>query len=392
MSVAPIIPGRTMAATAPRPEAAPQNGASKPKHTVYRAVDLVPRIVAGANAPRVETPFVKLNKRLGGGFHLHTVTAIISGVGLGKTALGLQIAAHHAETGPALYYGLELTPEQLAARVIAQRTGLAWREVLGGGIDAVQMHEVLAPLNLYLMARAPDPIAAIAEGLETAMASVEGVPMLVVDYIQLLADIVQARGDMRVATMTAVWGLHRLTEGRPMVTVAISQSSRSGARAIAEATGDASDLVGAGAETAAIEASAANELVLAFTKKDDADQHSVTVNVAKARFGATGKVGFAFHGPSGTWTESDEVPVTPATLERRQQILESLRLADGPLSKNKIRARDDERTGKEKQYVKGSKAVVNAEIEEMVRLRMLRESGGAFWLGERVPPPDGSEV
>ena len=329
---------------------------SIPPPRITAAADLVPEIISTSTMPRVKTPFPRLNARLGD-LRLSTSTNIISTFGGGKTALVLQMSAFHALSAPVLFYAGEVPPYQLSGRVVAQQLGLVHREVLDGLVPEADMRAVLAPLDLTFVHRTRAPMMAVKKAYETA--AQRGVVMLVIDYVQLLADLSKT-DNARVATMRALEDLKEFTESNPLVTLLVSQGSRNAGRTMQSASGEASELMGMGAETSAIERDAANELTLAYMKRDDQVEHDVTMNCSKVRFGATGKIGFKFNGATGLWTEQDRAPLTHAQEERRDAICTSLRAAGGPLSKNKIRDRDG------KVWVKGDKAAVNREIDAMV--------------------------
>jgi replicative DNA helicase len=355
------------------PPATPDDQQEKrPRVEVTRAVDLVPRIREQSRRPKLSTGFDRLDAMVNG-FRARTVTALVAGVGQGKTSFALQVAARHAESSPVVYVGLELTREQLVTRIIGQRTGTAWHKVADGELSDAEMAAVLEPLALYLPARADDPPAAVHAGYEIATSRHAGLPLLVIDYVQLLAKV---GTDMRLATMDAVRQVLLLTEETDLVTWVLSQGSRTSAKLMRDGGGKAAeDFVAVGAETAAIEASAANELVFAFRKKDGEAEHQVTVHVAKARMGQTGRLGYRFHGPTGRWTEMERPPLTEKQEERREQIRNSLRnVSGGPLSRNTIRERDG------KKWVDGNKSDVLKEIDAMLKEGQLREAGGGIWI------------
>ena len=349
---------------------------SDPHATVLRASDLVQRILEQASRPKLVSGFPRLDQMVNG-FRARSVTAVVAGIGQGKTSFALQIAAKHAEAAPVVYLGLELTREQLVARIIGQRTQRPWWEVLDAKIDAARMTEVLAPLALYLPERSDNPRAAIERALDVSQRERSGLPLIVIDYVQLMA---HAAPDMRVATLAAVRSVLAMTEQADIVTWILSQGSRASAKLMREGGAQAAeDFVGVGAETSAIEASAANQLVLSFRKRDGQDVHDVTLNIAKARFGRTGRVGFRFDGPTGLWTEMERAPLTEAQERRREQIIDSLRAA-GPgarLNKSTIRKRNGET------WVRGSKTNVNPDIDSMAKDGLLQRTEGSFGCRDR---------
>jgi hypothetical protein len=267
-----------------------------------RIVDLVPAIYADAKLPWVTTPWKSLDEALDGGLPVGSVTYVVAGTGRGKTSFAAQVGTHHAKTMPVVYYMGELSPQKLAARVVAQRTRQPWGDVLRGRVPQEQARRVLEPLDLRVVARSEDPAAAI----EAALDACEGGPgpgpvMLVVDYVQLLADEVGEK-DLRLSTIAAVRWLTRLTADRGLITVVLSQTSRlTAAHLRADNDIKAEDGVGAAAETSRIENDADNLLTLRIRDDDG----NAEILVGKARFRGPSKVGMKFHGSSGLWEERD---------------------------------------------------------------------------------------
>lgn len=290
-----------------------------------RAVDVLGDLAAEAALPYVSTGLSCLDEQLGGGLRARTMTLLVAGTGRGKTSLAAQIGAQHAERAPALYYSAELTPAQLVARVLAQRTGRSWREVLAGGLSDAAMRGVLDPLSLFVMGRVPDPVAALEAAADGLLARGEGVPLLVIDYAQLVADVT---AEMRLSVMDAVRGVHRLTESRDVATLLLAQGNRASSRAMRQGDGGATEFVNAGAETAALEQSASTVLALLYQPEDGAIEHDVTVAIAKSRYGAPGKVGLRFHGPSGLWEPLHAAPPPPAERGRRDEVLAVLHASE----------------------------------------------------------------
>lgn len=311
---------RTDSAESPKPD---DDKAQANARLGQRVSTLVDAVIDQSKIEPVPTPFSQLNYKLGGGLEPATSNLVNAPTGGGKTSFALQVAAYHAErTGPCIWYGAELTKPQITARLVAQRTGLSWRKALSGNVSAEQMHEVLDPLNLYLIGPQRDPLAAIKATLDEVTKEVSGVPMLVVDYIQLLAAV---GTDQRLAMMSTVRAIHRLTEDRGLVTVVLSQVSRGNSDKIKQGSGNAADFVATGAETSELERSAATVMVLSFDPQDDVDTHEVTLMLSKARFGGGTKIGLRFHGPSGKWDEAERVPLSRGEVDREAEIMETIR-------------------------------------------------------------------
>lgn len=287
-----------------------------------RVVDLVDEILAEARLPFIPTGLEGLDFALGGGLRARMLHVVVAGSGKGKTSLAVQIAALHSEHGPALYYSGELTRGQLAARLIGQRTHASWREVLRGGVARDLMVETLAPLELDVLRACPDPIGSIGRAVDEMIARGHGVPLVVIDYAQLLADI---GPDMRLATMTAVRLLKAMVENRNVVILLLSQGSRPSARAMAKGGGSPEDYIDAAAESSDIEKAASTVIVLTYANGGSGEQE-VTAQIAKQRLGGPGRVGLVFDGPSGRWSDLGRLPAPTVDRATEELIARLLQL------------------------------------------------------------------
>ena len=340
------------------------------------AVDIIPDLAAEAALPMVPSGFGKLDNLLGGGLAARTMTELIGPTGSGKTSLAAQIGALHAESSPVLFYSGELTAAQLVARILAQRTGRSWRRVLRLELDERTMRDVLRGLNLYILGRSENPLLDIAAAAAQLAARGAGVPLAIVDYAQLVADVGE---NMRLAVMQSVRALHRLTETTDLAMLLLAQGSRASSRAMHEAAGSAEDYVDAGAETAQLEQAAANVIALLGSRPDGAAEWDVTAAVSKARYGRTGKVELRFAGSSWQWTELEELPTTESEKARDLEI-ETIVLghpaecdccAGKPLSITALNY-------KARHKVAGNKTQITASVRRVERHGRIRNEGGAL--------------
>ena len=259
--------------------------------------DLVPLIVAESKLPWVSTPWPTLDEALGGGLPVGTLTVVTAGTGRGKTSFAAQLGAHHGKGAPCVYYMGELSKQKLAARVVAQRRRLPWRDVLRGQVPEAEMRRVLTGLDLRILAKTEEPAEVIEAALDRA-AERGGPVMLVIDYTQLLTDLDDR--DTRIATTRVVRWLLKTTVARGLITIALAQTSRLNAAHLrAEHEMRAEDAVGTAAESSAFEQDADNVLTLRIRN----DEGEAEILVAKARLRGPGKVGMKFHGASGRWEE-----------------------------------------------------------------------------------------
>lgn len=282
-----------------------------------RIVRVVDEIIAEAALPVISTGFLGLDTQLGGGLRARMLHVIVAGSGKGKTSLSVQIAARHAEHSPVLYYSGELTRAQLAARLIGQRTNHSWREVLRGQVDRAAMVNVLQPLEFDILRGCPEPVTMITLAADEMLSRGHGVPLIVVDYAQIVADV---GNDPRLNLMMAIRQLTALVESRDIVLLLLSQGSRPSARAMRNGGGNTEDYVDAGAETSDIEKAASTVIALVYASADGVATHEVTAMIAKQRLGGPCKVGLKFHGPSGRWEDLGHAPESPAAKKKAERV------------------------------------------------------------------------
>jgi hypothetical protein len=282
---------------------APPAGAIPDAATV---LELIPQMRIEAELPVVHLPFDKLDAKIGG-LRVHSTTLLIGGTGKGKSSLAGQISVHHARHyGPVIYYVGEMTRSLVVARIVGQVLGRSWIDVADGKVPDAEIARALGSFPLLFVKRSDEPIAAIIRACKRAEdLGWQGIPLVVVDYIQLLASL---GADMRVSTMGAVRDLQHFVEDAPVIALSLSQASRPSAAKLRAGVVQAEDAADTGAETAELERGATNILAISFASKDDAVEHPATVLLGKGRFGGGAKFGFIFRGDIGLWTPTDKPP------------------------------------------------------------------------------------
>lgn len=345
--------------------------------------------------PMFETPFKQLNDKLGGGFTVHSLNLLIAGVGKGKSSIAGEFAAHHALTQPVIFYVGEMTPVHVAARIIGQLVAkknpelkLSWLKVLKGEIPIEQMQEAVSSLKLYLVRRSPHPIEAIKQVHKDLVARYPGcTPLLVVDYIQLLAEVGK---DMRVSTMQIVRDVQQLIEREQLIGLILSQSSRVNSKRIREGQGNAEDLGDTGAETAELERGATTVMVLSYQSKDDEDEHKVNMVLAKSRFGGGTRLGFVFNGKTGIWTPTDRPHADDAHAQRCEDILLQMTIHEAGKCQNGLGSCGKPMTSsvfraskkKSAHVVSGNAQAITTAIQDLKEFGKIREVGGCLVLTE----------
>src|SRR6202166_4494963 len=183
-----------------------------------------------------------------GGLQPSDLVIVAGRPGMGKTALATNIAynvakAHRAEVqadgtmksvngGIVGFFSCEMSAEQLATRIIAERTGIPSSTIRRGGITEVDFEKIrdysieLQSLPLYV-----DETGSLSILLLTARARrltrQKGVDLIVVDYIQLLQGSGKRGNDNRVQEVTEITtSLKALAKELNVPIIALSQLSR----------------------------------------------------------------------------------------------------------------------------------------------------------------------
>lgn len=249
---------------------------------------------------------------------LGSCVIIAGGTGAGKTAFAQCIGEDlAAKSGPVIVVALELGQEAAAARAIASREGLSWKEVLRGGVSRKAM---AAALHDRLIFHDEDcrTIGSLREAIHEARAAYPGEPIaVIIDYAQLWA---LSDPEIRVALGRILEDWRKLAKEERVVLLILSQTSRGAAKDLRDGERTGAQTLDVGAETAQLERGAALTLALGVMgPPDDRGWHNVEVSIGKNRYGAGDRVQAArFHGPSGRWQIQGEArPASEVRAERR---------------------------------------------------------------------------
>lgn len=176
-----------------------------------------------------------------GGLHRSDLVILAGRPGMGKTALATNIAFNAAEAAlgekdpesgaVVAFFSLEMSAEQLALRILAERTGVALEKIRTGEIKAQEFTRfVEESRRLSRMPVHIDDAGALSIGQLRARARrlkrTEGLGLVVVDYLQLLRADGQY-GDNRVQEISEITrGLKALAKELEVPVLALSQLSR----------------------------------------------------------------------------------------------------------------------------------------------------------------------
>ncbi|MBK7536592.1 MAG: hypothetical protein IPI49_14735 [Myxococcales bacterium] len=213
--------------------------------------------------------------------------------GGGKSTLALGILCNHAEySGPAIVVSRELSSAAAAARAGSILADVSWSDVLGksgasGGRSREQAFARLSELSRFsMLAGEHTSLADIKRAISSVRGRFPGQPiMLAVDYLQIM-EAERGGHDIRQNISSIVEALRRLVAHERVVGLMISQMSRLTSRQARAGELVGKDAADAGAESSAIERSAAITLTIGELGEPDAEGwRDVVLNRGKSRYG-----------------------------------------------------------------------------------------------------------
>jgi replicative DNA helicase len=205
------------------------------------AVDIVAAAKQRGGIAGVGTGLHDLDKRLGG-LHRSDLIILAGRPGMGKTALATTMALnaarnhlkHGGDQGAVIgFFSLEMSSEQLAARILSERTLISSEKLRKGTLTEEEFATQLVPamnemaeLPLFIDATGGISIAALRTRARRLKRQ-HGLGMIVVDYLQLVEASNRNRGDNRVQDVSEVSrGLKSLAKELQVPVLALSQLSR----------------------------------------------------------------------------------------------------------------------------------------------------------------------
>jgi replicative DNA helicase len=194
----------------------------------------------------VSTGLIDLDQKLGG-LHPSDLLILAGRPSMGKTALATNIAFHIARNfawepqpdgtkktvngGVVAFFSLEMSPEQLAMRLLAEVSGVSSDRLRKGEIDASEFGRVrdaaleVQEAPLFIDATGGLSISKLAARARRLKRS-SGLDVIVVDYLQLVT-AGDGKTDNRVQEVSAITqGLKALAKELSVPVIALSQLSR----------------------------------------------------------------------------------------------------------------------------------------------------------------------
>ena len=268
----------------------------------------------------LDTGFLALN-RATSGFQKGELIILAARPGIGKSALAMNIATYTCRNTKAnvAYFSLEMSNEQLTARILSSFSGIGFKRIRDGKINSKEMLQLAGAqaevnkLNLYLDVECNTNLDDIRAKC-TKLKREDKLDLIVVDYLQLVTD---PRGGSRQEEVSRVSrGLKKMARDFDCPVLALSQLSRDVEKRNLSASSTSedhepglSDL----RESGSIEQDA--DVVLFLHRPRDkrsdsevrkATNHRTVLIIAKNRQGEQTKIDLIFRGPQFTFREMSE--------------------------------------------------------------------------------------
>ena len=186
----------------------------------------------------VPTGLTALDEKLGG-LHKSDLVILAGRPGMGKTALATNIAFHAAqnimsrqEKSSIAFFSLEMSSEQLSTRILSEQARIKSDDIRLGKITEEEINRYIeTSRNIYSLPLFIDETPAITIATLSNRARrikrLEGISLIVVDYIQLMRSANLNRYDNRVQEVSEITqGLKALAKELKVPVLALSQLSR----------------------------------------------------------------------------------------------------------------------------------------------------------------------
>lgn len=158
-----------------------------------------------AKRPPIPTPWWELNAVLNGGLGRGRLVAIGGRPGLGKSALGLNLAAFAAEHGSSVgVYSLEMPDTEVMQRMMACGAGVPLSELIREEFDleSIPRLKEYGDTNYDMRLRVVDKPSMTVEQVIADARAAGPFDMIVVDYLQLLAPSFKGDRHQQIGHMT----------------------------------------------------------------------------------------------------------------------------------------------------------------------------------------------
>lgn len=271
------------------------------------------------------TGFPELDAKLGGGFCTRQVCGVIGPPSAGKSAWVDTALDAVAKQVPALHVSTELPREEMFVRKACGALGRPWRDGLKGLVSRQEMRDAVLDLNIKLMGCDDldfnDPIGNIAAEAVKFANAVGTMPVIAVDYVQLLARTTDDRMRQKVGELTM--HIRKMSQALDTAVLAVFSTGREFYKAgVLETMREANDptvYLSAAKESGDIEFDCATILFLDVDKTHEGQPKPARGAVARCRVGDIGFWGMRAQLDVGRWF-SDTAAAQEIMAEKRNEV------------------------------------------------------------------------
>lgn len=220
--------------------AAEERGPAKDLGAILdEALDRMERRVVGDERP-IPLPWSNVSAALGGGLWGGTLVTLVGDTGSGKTQWALQAAIHAAEYGaPVCYVGPESGIDQIAARLLALKSGQKWSDLYVGRsdketVDTLRMGyaQAMKALPFHIIGRSarrdePPDVRGIAEWVRRRYPQEKPGTrpfLLVLDFVQIASGL--NRDEIKDMMARTAYDAHQAARDLGGVILLVSTTSR----------------------------------------------------------------------------------------------------------------------------------------------------------------------
>lgn len=258
----------------------------------------------------------------GGGLACRRVCGVCGPPSVGKSAFVASWCLELQKHVPVLHFSTELPRKEAQIRYAAPLLGFPWRDGLKGIIPDELIEQACAPLNVWIIGSddydRDNPLASVRAEALTIREQTGRAPVIVVDYVQMLA---RGSGDQaRHAVGLLTLQLRMLAQELDCPIIAVFSTSRAyyGGKAMdaIRAANDPTAYLAAAKESGEIEYDCGTIIFLDLDKTHEGQPKPALGAVARCRDGQVGFFGLRARLDSGLWTGDPSALAEMAPEER----------------------------------------------------------------------------
>ncbi|BAZ50287.1 replicative DNA helicase DnaB [Nostoc sp. NIES-4103] len=189
---------------------------------------------AGTASPAVSTGFYDLDSLLGGGFRKGRLYVLAARPSVGKSALAGNLALNVAQTSrlPVCIFSLEMSTDEYVQRFLSSESGIENNFLETGRVSNSQWQPLsqaiasVSELPIFINDNSCPSLTEIRSQVRRVSSHYGGVGLVVVDYLQLMAEGADSRANMTERVGEISRGLKKLAKDLNVPVLALSQLSR----------------------------------------------------------------------------------------------------------------------------------------------------------------------